>query len=130
MIEIALPFPPSLNHAWRRVHGKTVLAKSHRKYRDAVLAALALALDTDQPLATLEFPLFGRLAVSLRFFPGTKQRWDLDGKPKAVLDALTKAGVWGDDEQIDCLMLYREGVDKKQPRVVVKIWIYHQGSNL
>lgn len=126
MIEFELPFPPTLNLAWRRVGKNTVLAKPQREYRKAVAGALPWSElhDADSPLATLAFPLPGRLAVALRFFEPNRLKRDLDNLPKAVLDALTQAGLWLDDAQIDCLMLARIGVSPDRPRVVVRVWRY------
>lgn len=126
MIEFELPFPPTLNLAWRRVGKNTVLAKPQREYRKAVAGALAWGElhDAETPLATLELPLSGRLAVAIRFYEPDRRKRDLDNLPKAVLDALTHAGLWVDDAQIDCLMLARIGVSTDRPRVVVRVWRY------
>jgi len=126
MIEFELPFPPTLNLAWRRVGKNTVLAKPQRDYRKAVAGALAWSElhDADSPLATLDFPMPGRLAVAIRFIEPDRRKRDLDNLPKAVLDALTHAGLWVDDAQIDCLMLARLGVSPDRPRIVVRVWRY------
>lgn len=124
MIEFELPFPPTLNHAWGRKGNKSYLAQEQKDYRRAVASALAWEemQDADAPLATLPFPLKGRLAVTLRFFEPNRLKRDLDNLPKATLDALTHAGLWLDDAQIDCLMLARAGVSPDRPRVVVRVW--------
>lgn len=124
MIAFELPFPPSLNHAWRRVGARTVLAKAQRDYRRNVAGVLAWGelRDDDAPMAPLTVPLAGRLAVALRFFEPNRIKRDLDNLPKAALDALTHAGLWRDDAQIDCLMLSRAGVSSDRPRVVVQVW--------
>lgn len=126
MIEFELPFPPTLNHAWRQVGKNTVLAKPQWEYRKAVAGALAWSelRDADSPLKTLKFPLPGRLAVTLRFYEPNRIKRDLDNLPKAILDALTHAGLWLDDAQIDCLMLARAGISPDRPRVVVRVWRY------
>lgn len=126
MIEFELPFPPTLNHALGRKGKMSYLAKPQKDYRKAVAWALAWGElhDADSPLATLKFPLPGRLAVALRFFEPNRLKRDLDNLPKAVLDALTQAGFWIDDSQIDCLILTRAGVRPDQPGVVVRVWRY------
>lgn len=126
IIEFEVPFPPTLNHAWRRVGNHTVLAKAQREYRQRVLREMATTAwhDDDAPLTALALPLLDRLAVALRFFPPDQRRRDLDNLPKAVLDALTHAGLWRDDEQIDCLMLSRSEASPGNPRVVVRVWRY------
>ena len=95
-------------------------------YRKRVIDSLSWPelRDDAAPVATLSFPFSGRLAVSLRFYPPNAVKRDLDNLPKAVLDALTHAGLWIDDAQIDCLMLARVGVSPDRPRVVVRVWRY------
>lgn len=126
MIEFELPFPPSLNHAWGRKGKMSYLTQEQKDYRAAVAGALAWGelRDDAAPLAPLPVPLPGRLAVALRFFEPNRLRRDLDNLPKAALDALTHAGLWRDDSQIDCLMLARAGVSPDRPRVVVRVWRY------
>jgi crossover junction endodeoxyribonuclease RusA len=113
-----LPFPPSVNSYWRAVvRGKiavNILSERGRKYRK----------DADEAIhadrAVCE-PLTGRLQVSLDLHPPTLRKYDCDNFPKAVLDALTHAGVWQDDEQIDQLNVLKCPKDKDDPRVVVTI---------
>ncbi len=48
-----------------------------------------------------EIPLRGQLEVSVTLCPPDRKRRDEDNfAGKALFDALTKAGVWGDDSQI------------------------------
>lgn len=124
MITFALPWPPSLNHAWRRVGARTVLAKSQRAYREAVERALSdeKLVDDDYPAAPVSCPLNGPLAVSLRLFAPNRRAYDIDNRPKPVLDALTKAGFWGDDGQINILTISRQPPSRDNSRVEVCVW--------
>jgi crossover junction endodeoxyribonuclease RusA len=54
-------------------------------------------------------PLNGRLSVRIEAQPPDKRKRDLDNLLKAPLDALTHAGLWVDDEQIDELTIVRLG---------------------
>jgi len=104
-----LPWPPTMNTYWRHVGRKTLLSAAGREYREEALALLADAY----PVAANPRPLIaGRLAVLLECCPPDRRRRDLDNLPKALLDALTHAGVWGDDSQIDDLRLVRRGVQE------------------
>lgn len=97
---MVLPFPPSLNTYWRSVPGKGVLiSEKGRQYRSAV-QALAIAQ---------KWQRFGdsRLSVNIEAWAPDKRRRDLDNMLKAALDALTHAGVWQDDSQIDELRIVR-----------------------
>lgn len=51
-----------------------------------------------------------RLKVALWLTMPDNRRRDIDNAPKSLLDALTAARVWGDDEQVDELCIYRRGV--------------------
>ena len=94
---LELPFPPSVNHYWRSVRiGKatrTLISAPGRKFRHQVeqtVMAERKALGIDSGVA---------VAVTLHA-PDNRRR-DLDNfGGKALLDALTHAGVWRDDSQV------------------------------
>lgn len=48
-------------------------------------------------------PLLGRLEVTVEFRIRSRGKWDIDNRFKLLLDALTEAGIWQDDSQIDSL---------------------------
>lgn len=101
MIELTLPWPPSVNAIWRRVGAKTLLSAEGRSYRKAV---------ADQVLIQRGAGKLGaadRLAVAIELYPPDRRRRDVDNAAKAPLDALTHAGVWDDDSQIDKLLILR-----------------------
>ena len=52
-------------------------------------------------------PLTGRVAVRIEAQPPDRRVRDLDNLLKAPLDALTHAGLWVDDSQIDELTIMR-----------------------
>lgn len=104
MIEIALPWPPSVNSYWRtprsgRLAGRTLISESGRMYRTAVAEQVML-----QRAAHL---LACRLAVEIEVIEPDRRLRDLDNLLKATLDSLTHAGVWMDDQQIDDLRVWR-----------------------
>lgn len=100
MAVLKLPFPPSANRYWRHVGTKVLISAEGRKYRLAVEAAFRKQF-------TITSPTEERLAVSLLAVMPDRKRRDLDNLLKATLDALTAAGVWGDDSQIDRLEVIR-----------------------
>jgi Holliday junction resolvase RusA-like endonuclease len=101
MIELELPYPPSVNHYWRRVGARTLISRGGRAFRDAVCAILA---------ARGIRPLDGPLVVEVRVFPPDKRRRDVDNVQKALLDALQHGGAYGDDSQI-----VRLTIEKREP---------------
>ncbi len=108
---IALPWPPSVNGYWRSLPPtkpgmppRVVISKEGREYRKAV-AELA---------AKQAWPKFGAARVRVHIgvaAPDCRAR-DLDNLLKAPLDALTHAGLWDDDSQIDALAIKRCAVEK------------------
>ena len=96
---MTLPWPPSLNRYWRAVQGRMLISEEGRRYRKAVADAAMLS----------RWPKHGakRLTVSIEAWVPDKRRRDLDNMLKAALDALTHAGVWDDDSQIDDLRIKR-----------------------
>lgn len=98
-MKIELPYPPSVNHLWRRVGCRMYLSQGGRAFRRAVQAALA-----EQGVR----PIAGRLAVTIVVHPPDRRRRDLDNVLKALLDALQHGGAYHDDAQIDILHVRRD----------------------
>ena len=102
---IVLPFPPSANHYWRHVTsgklaGRVLISQEGRVFRDQVATNALVG----------KWPRFGadkRLRVRILAFMPDKRRRDLDNLLKSAMDALTHAGVWADDSQIDSLLIER-----------------------
>ena len=97
-MELELPFPPSVNHLWRRVGCRTLLSREGRAYRQRVQKLLAMPG---------RMPIEGRLAVTIEVHPPDRRRRDLDNLQKALLDSVGHAGVYRDDSQIDDLHIRR-----------------------
>ena len=93
-----LPYPPSVNHYWRRVAPRTLISREGRRYRREVIALLA---------AGRAAPLRGRLEMVVHVFPPDRRRRDLGNLDKALGDALEHAGIYEDDSQIDRLEFRR-----------------------
>ena len=113
MITLTLPFPPSVNTYWRNIgRGRTIISKRGREYRDEVVGYVA-----NLPRLAI---LADRLHVAITLHAPDKRRRDVDNYLKAPLDALTHAGVWADDSQIDRLSVQR-GDNHPGGRAVVVI---------
>lgn len=98
MIEITLPWPPSVNQMWRMFNNRLIISKVGREYRKAV---------ADQVLIQRANKLIEeKIRVEIEAFRPDNRRRDLDNIFKGVLDGLTHAGVWKDDSQIVDLRIY------------------------
>ena len=101
MLDLELPWPPSVNHYWRRVGNRTLISRGGRAFRKRVCALLALQRVR---------PLTGPLAVAVTLHPPDRRRRDIDNLQKALLDALQHGGAYGDDSQI-----VRLTIEKAEP---------------
>ena len=97
--EIELPYPPSGNHRNSR-NGKAT-------YRPA--GTIKYFADVVQACREQSAPqrLSGRLSARYVIQAPDNRRRDLDNAVKTLNDAITEAGVWLDDYQIDELQVYR-----------------------
>jgi len=97
-IVVDLPYPPSVNHYWRRVGTRTLISAEGRCYRERVGEELSLY--------NIE-PMTGAVDVFINVHPPDRRRRDLDNILKALLDALEHGGVYANDSQIDVLEIVR-----------------------
>lgn len=112
-VTLTLPYPPTVNTYWRNVSGRTLISRKGREYREAVGWAVRAA-------KAAPWPESARLCVAIEAQAPDKRRRDLDNLPKSVLDALTDAGVWADDSQIDDLRIWRGPVGAGQIVVTIR----------
>lgn len=121
-VVLSLPFPPTANTHWRHVelHGRVcvLLSRKGRAYRSQVVRAARGHGD----------PLNGPLRVTVWVWMPDRRARDLDNLLKPLLDALTHAGVWGDDSQIVDLRITRRGVRPGGGVVVRAMPISRQGD--
>lgn len=103
MIHLTLPLPPTVNHYYGQRGNRRFIKAAGVEYRKAVAEIVS-----DAGIQTLE----GRISLFVAVYPANRIRQDLDNRMKALQDALTEAGVWNDDSQIDELHLIRRGVEK------------------
>lgn len=103
MITLTLPMPPTINTYYGFHGSRRFVRPAGLSFRKTVSEIVAEAgHDT----------LSGRLAVFVAIHPADKRSQDIDNRAKSLLDALTHAGVWIDDSQIDDLHLVRREIIK------------------
>ena len=104
-VTVRLPWPPALNTYYRTAvvakHAQTYISKSGKAYRRLVVK------QWEAVRVTFE----GRLAVRIAATYPDARRRDLDGLPKALLDALEHAGAFEDDSQIRLLIVEQEAIE-------------------
>jgi crossover junction endodeoxyribonuclease RusA len=98
MIELTLPWPPSVNTYWRMVNNRMIISEAGRKYRTAV--AEQVFLQSRGKTTT------GKLTVTIEAWRPDNRRRDLDNLLKAVLDSMGHAGLYIDDSLIVDLRIY------------------------
>lgn len=121
MIKLTLPFPPSLNTMFPT--GKNGRRFLSQKGKDFAFAVNVLVLKYPNRNEYSRDP-WRRLGMRLVLCPPDKRTRDLDNHIKAVSDSLTKAGIWGDDEQVDKLVVER-GPIVKGGKCTVMVWDLH-----
>lgn len=102
MIILNLPWPPPTNTYYRNWRGRMVLSAEGREYKARV----------GDIVSEEKKSIVGRINMVLGLFAPNKRKYDIDGRIKAVQDALQDAGVFDDDEQIDGLVVVRGPIVK------------------
>lgn len=92
---VVLPYPPSLNHLWRRVGNKTLLSAEGRKYH-ATASLLVRIKSQGIPRPPHR--------VTLLATPPDRRKRDLDNLIKAVLDPVYR-GLGMDDSVVEDLAI-------------------------
>ena len=98
MIELTLPFPPSVNTYWRNFQGRMLISKKGREYRKAVADQILIQKGNKH--------YKGKIKLTIEAWRPDNRKRDLDNLLKAPLDALTHAGVYEDDQLIVDLRIF------------------------
>lgn len=126
MIELELPYPPSLNH-FKKV-GRIIRTKRGKTYQQRIDTpeTKAFYLRVWQTVVAMRshkavrFDDRAILEVTLWLHPPDKRKRDVDNPCKVILDSLQKAGVYSDDFQIARLIVERKDIISKG-KVIVRI---------
>lgn len=108
---LELPYPPSINHYWRRVGAKTLISREGRQFRENVVAIM---------LPMRLKPMDGPLEITIDVYPPDLRRRDIDNVLKSLCDSLQYGGAYVDDSQIQRIDIARREV-VKGGKVIVKV---------
>ena len=111
---LTIPFPPTLNHNIGRRGGRYFQSGEYKSFLTQVGWLWLKAVPRDWSKES-------RYSVVVELIYNTRRRYDVDNRVKPILDALTHAGTWNDDAQVDEILVVRGEVDKERPRALV--WI-------
>jgi crossover junction endodeoxyribonuclease RusA len=134
MIELILPWPPSVNH-YKNI-GTTVTTKNGKIYQNRVNSPktklfyyevwvkirswIALKTKAQAHDDVIDHPLTQPLRVYVYLYPPDARRRDIDNPIKVLLDSLQKGGLIQDDNQICRLVIERCAIIPKG-QVIVRI---------
>lgn len=96
--EFTLPYPPSVNH---------YLARTRRGFRTTEKTRIFKKECACRVRSATKERFIGPVIVEILANPPDLVRRDLDNLLKVTLDAMTTAGVWEDDSQVDRLSIQR-----------------------
>jgi crossover junction endodeoxyribonuclease RusA len=124
MIELVLPYPPSVNKMWRSVGRRVLLSDQGRKFRELVRDILK-GRDIH--------PMTGPLEIDIVAQPPDKAKRDLDNILKALFDAMmtdrkSGCGCYRDDSQIAKLTVER-GSTTPCGRIWLRITRYQRNND-
>lgn len=97
IFRIDLPWPPSVNHYWKLTRGGgRALTDEAKVFRERVYAEVIRRHGTIPKPVILN----GDLSCTLLLKPPSRRKSDIDNRDKAIFDALEKASVYENDNQI------------------------------
>ena len=104
MVNVRLPWPPTVNTYYAVVRGRKILSKKGRAFKKSAKESLMVQ---KCPKAQT-----GRIEVNIEASPPDRRKRDIDNLVKPILDALTDYGAWEDDAQVDVLRVRRRKIEK------------------
>ncbi len=99
MYELYLPYPPTVNSYYVKTQRGVFISTKGRKFRKDV----AQAVNEQLP----DVYITHKCLIEIVLYMPDKRKRDIDNCLKALLDAITKCGLWHDDVLIDQIFLYR-----------------------
>jgi crossover junction endodeoxyribonuclease RusA len=91
MIELILPWPPTVNHYWKLGRGHLYLGEEGKRYK-AIMTGLVRSARVR--------PFIGNVSLEIEAYPPDRRVRDIDNVLKAIFDSCGKAGLYADDSQV------------------------------
>lgn len=114
-VELTTPVPPTLNHNIGARGKSRYMTAAYKDFLWSVAEEWARRRPSNWDAST-------RFEIVIKLHFATRRKCDIDNRIKPLLDALTRAGVWDDDAQVDAIKVRRGGVDKDNPRAEVTVY--------
>ena len=128
MIELTLPYPPSVNH-YKRI-GRLTRTKTGKLYQPRVntdatkvfyyTSMLKIRSAMVQNRMKTAIPATISLEVCIDLYPPDKRRHDIDNRCKLILDCLQYGGLIENDYQISRLVVQRMSIIE-HGQIIVRI---------
>jgi crossover junction endodeoxyribonuclease RusA len=129
MIEVVLPYPPTVNHYWgRKHHVRRVFEKG--KWKDKVICQNFIKREGEifhkQVENILQYyrkkePYTGNVRLEVDIYPPDKRKRDTNNLLKALEDSLQKSKVIADDNQICVTLTRRCEIDRPNGKVIIRL---------
>lgn len=113
MYELYLPYPPTINSYYVKTRNGIFISTKGRKFRVDVAEAVVQQL----PDVSITF----KVLIEIVLYPPDKRKRDIDNCSKAILDSLTKCGLWDDDVLVDQLFIYRGAITRPLGNTFIRI---------
>jgi len=128
MIELELPYPPSLNRYLKNWRGRMVKSQIAKDYQTVI--KLRAKNHLEEKKLDLK-PISEKIAVHLTLHAKDRRQMDLDNAKKVVLDALQTV-IYDNDRQIDWEFTERGKITPKgeNGKLVVRIYEHDEIINL
>lgn len=113
-MKLLLPFPPSVNAYWQQV---VIRTRTGKNFRSTALTKRAKAFRAEA-LYTIkqQYPVHSIIdhpvKVVIHLHPPSLRKYDVDNFNKGILDALTHANIWVDDELVHDLRIVKRPKQK------------------
>lgn len=115
VIEVRLPWPPSVNHYWAARGNARYISPQARAWQREAMAMIRQQVGRPRPFTV-------PVAIVLAAHPPDNRRRDLDNLLKATLDLLVAANILDDDHLVwELHVLRRDPVGRNRAYIHVRV---------